>query len=609
MRKNQTIDQNIKSIRLVDFIKIILRPYVKYILALLGVATLWSVDLSLRPYLVKIILDRLSSTPANTAWYHLVGPLLLFVSITIISLIVYRLYDWVILRFLPALKKTIVEFMMDHMLKHSHSYYQNSFSGSLVNKINDVAYGMREILIIGIDRFFGNFLALLIATFVISTVHPMLAVIMMTWLSIYFVVSLYCASKSHHLSDQLSETNSSVMGQIVDILMNMAAVRLFSSEPFEKEKLRVATQESFFREQRLSWFLFYLATFQGFSFLIMETACIAFLIYGRTQGFITVGDFGLIITINIHIMECLWNLSKDFSDFSEHMGRITQGLRLTTAPIEIVDVPGASPLRVEAGKIEFDRVTFHYKYDSPLFKDLSITIHGGEKIGLVGFSGSGKSTFASLILRIFDIQSGFIKIDGQNISEVTQDSLRQGISMIPQDPILFHRSIMDNIRYGKLSASDEEVVASAQKANIHDFIQKQPLGYHTIVGDRGIKISGGQRQRIAIARAFLKNSPILILDEATSALDSVTEEQIQNTLFKLMQEKTTLIIAHRLSTLLYMDRILVFDKGTIVEEGTHQQLLEQNGFYARLWEAQISGFLPEYNEEEIPEDLPPLSSS
>lgn len=266
---------------------------------------------------------------------------------------------------------------------------------------------------------------------------------------------------------------------------------------------------------------------------------------------------------------------------------------------EIQDKPDAVSLKCNSGQITFNNVKFHYDGTEPLFQNKSITIKTGQKVGLVGYSGGGKSTFVNLILRLYDVTDGAILIDDQDICNVTQDSLRAKIAMIPQDPSLFHRTLMENIRYGKIDASDDEVIEAAKKAHAHEFISKLPQGYESLVGERGVKLSGGQRQRIAIARAILKNAPILILDEATSQLDSVTESNIQESLWELMQDKTTIVIAHRLSTLLHMDRILVFDQGKIIEDGTHQELLDKNGMYRILWNAQIDGFLPDKKEVEI----------
>lgn len=268
-------------------------------------------------------------------------------------------------------------------------------------------------------------------------------------------------------------------------------------------------------------------------------------------------------------------------------------LTLISTSHEIKDAPSAQLMAVTAGRIQFKDVTFSYKKGKPIFENLSVDILPGQRVGLVGFSGSGKSTFVNLIMRSYDIQKGAISIDGQNIAAVTSHSLREKIAMIPQDPSLFHRTLMENIRYGRFDATDEEVIEASKRAHCHGFIEELDEKYHSLVGERGVKLSGGQRQRIAIARAILKNAPILILDEATSSLDSVTEKIIQKSLDDLMKNRTTLVIAHRLSTLSHLDRILVFDQGKIVEDGTTEALLQKNGYFARLWNMQADGFLPD----------------
>lgn len=280
-------------------------------------------------------------------------------------------------------------------------------------------------------------------------------------------------------------------------------------------------------------------------------------------------------------------------DFITYWGTVDQALAILDTAPEIQDATNAKKLNVVKGEVSFKNVQFHYKGVTPLFENVNITIHAGQKVGLVGYSGSGKTSFVNLILRLYDIDGGQILIDNQNISLVLQDSLRENIGMIPQDPSLFHRSLAENIRYGSESSSDAEVIDAAKRAHAHEFIEKLPEKYASLVGERGVKLSGGQRQRIAIARAILKNAPILILDEATSQLDSLTENYIQDSMWQLMQSKTTIIIAHRLSTLLHMDRILVFDKGKIIEDGAHDQLLARDGLYKTLWTTQVAGFIPE----------------
>jgi ATP-binding cassette subfamily B protein len=303
----------------------------------------------------------------------------------------------------------------------------------------------------------------------------------------------------------------------------------------------------------------------------------------------------------------MWFTMSEVDEFNKVVGRCKQSLLSLMIPLEIHDKPDATTLKCERGQITFDSVEFYYKGTDVLFQNKSIEIKSGQKVGLVGYSGGGKSTFVNLILRLYDVTGGAILIDGQDIRNVTQASLRENIAMIPQDPSLFNRTMMENIRYGRIDATDEEVMETAKKAHAHEFIIKLAEGYDSVVGERGMKLSGGQRQRIAIARAILKNSPILIMDEATSQLDSVTEGLIQESLWELMNSpssgygevnrKTVIVIAHRLSTLLHMDRILVFDKGRIVEDGSHNELLTKNGLYKQLWDSQVGGFLLEDKQD------------
>jgi ATP-binding cassette, subfamily B, bacterial len=289
-------------------------------------------------------------------------------------------------------------------------------------------------------------------------------------------------------------------------------------------------------------------------------------------------------------------LSRRFLEFFEYIGNVANGVHTIVRAHDVIDSPDAEPVPITRGSIEFRNVDFGYSNERRVFNQLSVTIPPGQSVGLVGLSGSGKSTFVSLVLRLFDPQNGQVLIDGTDIRRMTQDSLHAQLSLIPQDPSLFHRTLLENIRYGRLEASDEEVIEAARKASAHDFIAQIKDGYHSMVGERGIKLSGGQRQRIAIARVILKNAPVLILDEATSSLDSITERAIQTTLDQVMKGKTVIVVAHRLSTVAHLDRILVFDQGRIVEDGSHADLLALRGAYYRLWSRQAGGFLPELPE-------------
>lgn len=381
-------------------------------------------------------------------------------------------------------------------------------------------------------------------------------------------------------------------------------MRLFARNRFESRYLSFFQKDELHKQWQSLWYIEKMKIALGIAcFLGAGIVLNWYMLYSWQQGRLSTGEVVFIFNTTWNITMMAWLAGLELPNLFKEIGICRQALTIIQDPHDINDSSHAKPLQVAKGEIIFDRVTFRYLHHQNLFQDKNIIIEAGDKVGLVGFSGSGKTTFANLILRYYDIQSGRILIDGQDISQVTQDSLREQISMIPQDPTLFHRSLMENIRYGRLDATDEEVIEASKKAHCHEFIQKMPEKYHALVGERGVKLSGGQRQRIAIARAILKNAPILILDEATSALDSVTEKEIQEGLEILMQNHTTLVIAHRLSTLSGMNRILVFKDGKIVEDGTHEELLQAQDHYAQMWDMQAGGFLPDlpdqYDEETL----------
>lgn len=571
-----------------------IKPFPLPIIIMFWVAIIWAIDVSLAPYILKIMLNRLAEAPKDEIFSYLAVPAVLYLGRSVIISTSFRLYDYLVAaKFISALRKRIAIDAVGQLLEKNHHFYQNNFSGSLANKINDLTTNIPTILQIVIDRFFSHFLALVIAICTLWTVNSIFAISMFIWSFIFITGAIFFSKYLTQLADAWSECSSQITGKLVDVFSNILSIRLFSNKAYEKDLLSQNFQEAVEAEQKLEMSYFKMWLVYGYSFCLLQGFNLYFLIEGRNQGWVSIGDFIIVLSINNTIVECMWQLARDFSQFSKMLGKIIQALKTTSDPAKIIDNSHAKDLKIIKGEITFEKVKFHYKGNTPLFKDKSITIKAGEKVGLVGYSGSGKTTFANLILRIYDVTEGRILIDGQDISKVTQDSLRHSIAMIPQDPSLFHRSILNNIRYGKIEATDEEVIEAAKKGHAHDFISKIPQGYESLVGERGIKISGGQRQRIAISRAIIKNAPILILDEATSQLDSLTESYIQESLWKLMQNKTTLIVAHRLSTLLNMDRILVFDKGRIIEDGSHQELIYKAGLYAKLWNSQVGGFLPD----------------
>jgi len=579
--------------RTFNFILNCIKPFKYLITGQICIGIILAIDVSLRPYLLKVLLNRMSCLNPEFAYTALVWPALLYVLLSAFMVLIFRIYDFVWLSLNPPLKKHVGLQLIKQMMNHSHHYYQNQFAGNLGNKIKDVMSGIPDILKMLVMDCFSHGLCFLIAIVTLWTVNAHFASLFSVWLLIFIIGSQKLAIKAKKLRYESAEVRSVVVGKIIDILTNIMNVRLFTNQEQECKKLGEVLNTYVKADQRRDWYFMKIFAFQGSSFVIYQAFCLTWLVIGFKRGIITPGDFALVLTINFSTIQILWSFSRDLIKFSESLSYVTQGLNVILAPIEISDKPDAKPLVIERGEIVFDHVQFKYNDSELLFKDKSIIIKSGQKVGLVGSSGSGKSTFVNLILRLFDVTAGHITIDGQDIRDVTQNSLRATIGMIPQDPSLFHRSVMENIRYGNPNASDEQVIVAAHHAHADEFIQAMPEGYNTMVGERGVKLSGGQRQRIAIARAFLKNAPILMMDEATSQLDSVTESLIQKSLWQLMQGKTTIVIAHRLSTLLEMDRILVFDHGKIVQDGTHQELLAQGGLYATLWNAQVGGFLPE----------------
>lgn len=390
------------------------------------------------------------------------------------------------------------------------------------------------------------------------------------------------------LSEDLSAKGSILAGQIIDSMSNSSSVTLFGQRNHEITRRHPELNNYTKAYQKKELYTLIMHSMQGMLIAIMMAFATYFLVRLYKNGLVTVGDFALILGLSMETGHMMWFTMSEVDEFYKAVGRVKQSLNALLQEVEIQDKPGAKALKCTQAHIVFDKVKFNYKNTEHIFEDKSLEIKATQKVGLVGYSGGGKSTFVNLILRLYDIEKGRILIDGQDISNCTLDSLRKNIAMIPQDPYLFHRSLIENIRYARLDATDQEVIEASKKAHAHEFISKLPQGYESMVGERGIKLSGGQRQRISIARAILKKAPILILDEATSQLDSLTEKEIQNTLWELMNNKTTIVIAHRLSTLLHMDRILVFDHGKVIEDGSHTELLAKGGLYKTLWNAQVS---------------------
>jgi ATP-binding cassette, subfamily B, bacterial len=571
----------------------VIKPYKWQLVAMCFIALYWGINNSLEPYVLKLIIDKVVAFEGNkSAVLSAVFPYtLLYVALWAGVAMDMRFLDWIKLKLFPSIRYDIVTKMFAYLNQHSHRYFQNNFSGSLSNKIADMQSAAITIFTT-LDDAFAQAIGLCIAMITMLLVHPLFALVLILWAISFILISLLFFKPIQTLSTIFAISKTSLMGKIVDSISNITNVRLFSRNHYENTLNQEATQDTITKDRTMQWAIIKMRILWDVSIVVLIAVNLYILVTMYAKNEVSVGDFSFIISLSMNIFYNLWYLASQFVTFAEELGKCQQALSIITAPQEIIDAVSAKPLVVTGGKIEFNQVSFHYGEGAHLFKNKNIIIEAGQKVGLVGFSGSGKSSFVNLILRLFDVESGEINIDGQNIHDVTQTSLRENIAMIPQDISLFHRTLMENIRYGQLDANDSEVIEASKKAHCHEFISQLTEGYQSLVGERGIKLSGGQRQRIAIARAMLKNAPILILDEATSALDSMTEKHIQDGLHRLMEGRTTIVIAHRLSTLSEMDRILVFDQGKIIEDGTHHDLIEGNGHYARMWQMQAGGFLP-----------------
>jgi ATP-binding cassette, subfamily B, bacterial len=587
------------------FLLQVTKPYRFWVWSFLIFSTLIAFINAFEPYIVKLIIDTSIDASHNPhVKEHLFQLFLIFVVLQVSLNVFWFGVDYVILRYNPLMRMDIANFFLQKLDKYQLSFFQNQFGGSITSKISDVFNYLPMIIVTLIANIYRFLILLIISIMLLYSVDKTFAISIMVWV-LFFGVWLYSfLGKNLELTEIYHEKRAGLVGLIADFISNISSVKLFANFRHEVKTFN-SHHDEFVNKARAS--LFYSAKHYYFSGLLTSIYIITvlwLLISGYHENYVNPGDFAFVVMINFTIIDSLFNLTNMMKDFVHNWSAIAQALKIIDDLPQIQDMPNAKELIITQGKVEFKNVKFHYKCDDSLFENKSITIAPGQKVGLVGYSGSGKSTFVNIILRLYDIHGGSIKIDGYDTRECSQESLRRNIATIPQDPSLFHRTLMENIRYGRIDASDEEVIEAAKAAHAHEFIETLEDKYNSYVGERGVKLSGGQRQRIAIARAFLKNAPILILDEATSQLDSMSERLIQESLWDLMNTpvnkgsdsslRTTIVIAHRLSTLLNMDRILVFEKGRIIEDGSHHDLLnKKEGVYKKLWDSQVGGFLIE----------------
>jgi len=479
-----------------------------------------------------------------------------------------------------------------YVLDHSNSFFANNFTGSIVRKVRRLSRAYEDFSDVVQWDFMALFTIIVGSLAVLWFRSRLIVLVTLTWIVVFTIVNYFVARWRLKYDEKRAENDSKVTAVLADAITNTQNVRLFTNKRYE-EKLFHNITEQHRKITTLSWNIAEINDGVQWGLMILiEFAVMAIAVRLWSQGHLTIGDFALLQGYLTGLFVHIHRLGRIIRRTYEAFADAKEMVEILETPHEVTNVKNAKELEVLSGSIEFKQVNFSYRTGRHVFKAFDLSIRPKEKVALVGPSGSGKTTIVQLLLRQFNIQRGMIMIDGQNIAHATLESLRSKIALVPQDPVLFHRSLMENIRYGRLDATDEEVIEAARKAHCDMFIEKLPETYDTFVGERGIKLSGGERQRIAIARAILKNAPILILDEATSSLDSESEALIQDALYKLMRDKTALAIAHRLSTILTMDRIIVMDKGEVIETGTHKQLARKKGLYQRLWKIQSEGFMP-----------------
>ena len=488
------------------------------------------------------------------------------------------------------------------MLGQSLGFYQDEFAGRVSAKVMQTALSLRDVVMTLADMVTYVLVYFITSGVILATLDGWLLLPFIGWIIGFALVMRFLIPKLGRTAAAQADARSLMTGRITDAYSNIATVKLFSHGAREAAYAKQSMEEfmvTVHAQMRLATML-HTCSFLVNTSLTLSTAALGIWLWH--QGQVGVGAVAtataMALRVNGLSQYIMWESARLF----ENIGTVSDGMATLSKPQTILDKPNAPPLKVVRGEIKFDKVDFSYEAGKPLLQDFNLAIRPGEKVGLIGRSGAGKSTIVNLLLRFYEPQNGTISIDGQNVGDVTQESLRAQIGLVTQDTSLLHRSVRDNIVYGRPNATDEEMMQAARRAEAADFIPnlsdaKGRRGYDAHVGERGVKLSGGQRQRIAIARVMLKDAPILLLDEATSALDSEVEAAIQESLDKMMDGKTVIAIAHRLSTIAAMDRLIVLDKGHIVEQGTHAELLAQNGLYAKLWSRQSGGFLSEHEGE------------
>ncbi len=524
-------------------------------------------------------------------WRTCIKLLLLVLAFNMASLGIRRVRDLINNYFQNRVMADLMQTCYEYLQRHSIGFFNSNFVGSLVTKVKRFERSFEVFS----DQFMYSLgrsgIELVIIIGVLFWRSRVLGLIMAVWAVIYFIVIYMISMYKLKYDIKRAASDTETTAQLADTIANNFNIKIFAKYGLEFKRFKQVLENQFRARKKSGDIATYGEIFQSAFMITLEFVMIYYSIRFWQSGHLTIGDVGLIQVYLIRLFDQLWDAGKNIRQVYEAIADANEMTEMLLAPQEIQDAKAAGNLKIKTGQIRFEQINFGYHADIEVLKNFDLVIQPGERVALIGPSGGGKSTIVKLLLRFYNLQSGQILIDGQDITQITQDSLRANIALVPQDTILFHRTLMDNIRYADPKASDEDVVRAARLAHADEFISKLPEGYNTFTGERGIKLSGGERQRVAIARAILKNAPILVLDEATSSLDSESEFLIQDALKNLMAGRTTIVIAHRLSTIMQMDRIVVIEGGRILEQGKHKELVKaKNGTYQRLWNIQAGGF-------------------
>jgi ATP-binding cassette subfamily B protein len=551
----------------------------------------------LAPYVTSRVLQKISqgAYDVHNLWGGFGPQILLYAAASVLCFILgWRFIIFLIWRLEMYVLRDIAQRVFDHLLQMSAHFHANRFGGSLVSQTNKLTGAYVRFADASIFNMYALVITLSAAIVILTPRVPLYSAVLLVLSTIYIAGTVYFSKAVRQANTREAEAQSKQTGYLADAITNVMAIKSFAGGAYERERFQEVsttalrkTDQSMRMTIKRDFYASSITTSIGISALI-----IAILGVGILHA--DIGTVFLMVMYTGSIGMRLWDFQNVLRQYNRALGDASEMIKILQIKPGIKDPKHPEPSRIHEGRIDFNHVEFTHAgahKDNTLFKDLDIHIKPGEKVGLVGHSGSGKTTLTRILLRFSDIDGGEIAIDGQNIAAITQDDLRRAISYVPQEPLLFHRSILENIAYSKPDATKDEIIEAATKAHAHEFIEKLSEGYNTLVGERGVKLSGGQRQRIAIARAILKEAPILLLDEATSALDSESEHLIQQSLQELMKKRTAIVIAHRLSTVQKMDRIIVLHHGEVVEQGTHHDLITRGGVYASLWAHQSGGFI------------------